>query len=124
MTLAGRRLPRAPRAWYDVRASQRLYGVRAPVPSLDAQQVGDIVQSIVLHTSQWPSGTSSATKTLMTIFDVCGYDAKGRAPSISCSTADVLNREFDEARLLVLSFPWRLRWILHDCAGGPASPRG
>ncbi|KAF8137984.1 hypothetical protein K438DRAFT_1786141 [Mycena galopus ATCC 62051] len=54
--------------------------LRAAAPDLDAQQVGDIVQSIVLHTSEWPSGTSSATKTLISLgalFDVGGYDAHG-----------------------------------------------
>ncbi|KAJ6481919.1 hypothetical protein C8R45DRAFT_1215711 [Mycena sanguinolenta] len=54
--------------------------LQAAAPELDAQQVGDIVQSIVLHSSQWPSGKSSATKTLISLsafFDVCGYDAQG-----------------------------------------------
>jgi cyanamide hydratase family protein with HD domain len=49
-------------------------------PNLDAHQVGDIVQSIMLHTSQWQSGKSSATGTLMSLsalFDVRGYDAFG-----------------------------------------------
>ncbi|KAJ6624696.1 hypothetical protein B0H10DRAFT_2212482 [Mycena sp. CBHHK59/15] len=47
---------------------------------LDAHQVGDIVQSIMLHTSSWESGKSSATGCLMSlsaIFDVRGYDAIG-----------------------------------------------
>ncbi|KAJ6507551.1 hypothetical protein DFH09DRAFT_1438049 [Mycena vulgaris] len=35
--------------------------LHAAAPALDAIQVGDIVQSIFLHTSQWASGTSSAT---------------------------------------------------------------
>ncbi|KAJ7074739.1 hypothetical protein C8F01DRAFT_1361319 [Mycena amicta] len=49
-------------------------------PTLDAQQRGDIVQSIMLHTSQWPAGKSSAIKTLLSIsalFDIRGYDALG-----------------------------------------------
>ncbi|KAJ7473543.1 hypothetical protein FB451DRAFT_1558721 [Mycena latifolia] len=103
--------------------------LHAAAPSLDAQQVGDIVQSIVLHTSQWPSGASSATKTLMplgAIFDVYGYDAQGpgsldflfsrktaqeiekeypRGDS-AVQGADVLNREFDEKPDCLLShFP-------------------
>jgi hypothetical protein len=44
-------------------------------PSLDPFQVGDIVESIVLHTSQWPSGNSSANQILMflsAVFDVGG----------------------------------------------------
>ncbi|KAJ7173019.1 hypothetical protein C8R43DRAFT_1102812 [Mycena crocata] len=48
--------------------------------ALDAQQVGDIVQSIVFHCSRWPSGTSSANAMLMYLsafFDVGGYDAFG-----------------------------------------------
>ncbi|KAJ7468934.1 hypothetical protein B0H11DRAFT_2283867 [Mycena galericulata] len=54
--------------------------LHAAAPALDAQQVGDIVQSIVLHTSDWLSGKVSATKLLMSlsaIFDVAGYDAYG-----------------------------------------------
>ncbi|KAJ7481940.1 hypothetical protein FB451DRAFT_1394544 [Mycena latifolia] len=51
--------------------------LHATAPTLDAHQVGDIVESIVLHTSLWPSGTSSATKTLLSLsafFDVTGYE--------------------------------------------------
>ncbi|KAJ6595513.1 hypothetical protein DFH09DRAFT_1272862 [Mycena vulgaris] len=54
--------------------------LHAAAPALDAQQVGDIVQSIVLHTSNWPSGTSSATGLLLVLgamFDVSGYDVLG-----------------------------------------------
>ncbi|KAJ7806544.1 hypothetical protein B0H14DRAFT_3767777 [Mycena olivaceomarginata] len=54
--------------------------LQAVAPELTAQQVGDIVQSIVLHTSEWSSGKSSATRTLISLsalFDVCGYDAQG-----------------------------------------------
>ncbi|KAJ7481947.1 hypothetical protein FB451DRAFT_1171075 [Mycena latifolia] len=50
--------------------------LHATAPDLDAHQVGDIVESITLHTSLWPSGTSSATKTLLTVsvgFDASGY---------------------------------------------------
>ncbi|KAJ7918370.1 hypothetical protein B0H13DRAFT_2321345 [Mycena leptocephala] len=49
-------------------------------PSFDAEQVGDIVQSIVLHTSQWSSGNSSATEFLMFLtvfFDAVGYANPG-----------------------------------------------
>ncbi|KAF7333173.1 hypothetical protein MVEN_02383100 [Mycena venus] len=49
-------------------------------PSLDPVQVGDIVESIVLHTSQWPSGNSSANQILMflsAVFDVGGYNGIG-----------------------------------------------
>ncbi|KAJ6570880.1 hypothetical protein DFH09DRAFT_1362516 [Mycena vulgaris] len=54
--------------------------LHAAAPALDAIQVGDIVQSIFLHTSGWASGTSSATGMLMYLsafFDVGGYDALG-----------------------------------------------
>ncbi|KAJ7737399.1 hypothetical protein B0H16DRAFT_107698, partial [Mycena metata] len=54
--------------------------LHAAAPDLSAQQVGDIVQSIVLHTLAWPSGMSSATKALISLsalFDMCGYDAVG-----------------------------------------------
>ncbi|KAJ7054505.1 hypothetical protein C8F01DRAFT_1163627 [Mycena amicta] len=49
-------------------------------PALDDYQVGDIVQSIVLHTSQWPSGNSSALQFLMSataLFDIGGYNGTG-----------------------------------------------
>ncbi|KAF7342163.1 hypothetical protein MVEN_01804100 [Mycena venus] len=49
-------------------------------PTLDANQVGDIVQSIMLHTTEYTAGQSSAVATLLTIgtsFDVVGYDAFG-----------------------------------------------
>ncbi|KAF7328837.1 hypothetical protein MVEN_02513100 [Mycena venus] len=54
--------------------------LHAEAPSLNADQVGDIVQSIVLHTSQWPSGNSSAVQFLMSVtafFDVGGYNGTG-----------------------------------------------
>ncbi|KAJ7202329.1 hypothetical protein GGX14DRAFT_654240 [Mycena pura] len=54
--------------------------LHAAAPSLDAVQVGDIVESIVLHTSQWPSGNSSANQILMSLsalFDVGGYNGTG-----------------------------------------------
>ncbi|KAK7057865.1 hypothetical protein R3P38DRAFT_3304241 [Favolaschia claudopus] len=46
-------------------------------PNLDAVQLADIVHGIVLHTSQWPSGNSSANQMLMFLsasFDVGGYN--------------------------------------------------
>ncbi|KAJ7321856.1 hypothetical protein DFH08DRAFT_941786 [Mycena albidolilacea] len=49
-------------------------------PTLDAEQVGDIVQSIMLHTTEYTAGQSSAVVTLVTLgasFDVVGYDAFG-----------------------------------------------
>ncbi|KAJ6482409.1 hypothetical protein C8R45DRAFT_1215216 [Mycena sanguinolenta] len=54
--------------------------LHAAAPNLDAYQVGDIVQSIVLHTSQWSSGNSSANQILMSLsatFDVGGYNGTG-----------------------------------------------
>jgi hypothetical protein len=51
-------------------------------PALDAEQVGDIVQSIIcmLHTTEYTAGQSSAVVTLVTLgasLDVVGYDAFG-----------------------------------------------
>jgi cyanamide hydratase family protein with HD domain len=49
-------------------------------PALDAHQVGDIVQSIMLHTTEYTAGKSSAVATLLILgasFDVMGYDAFG-----------------------------------------------
>ncbi|KAF8145965.1 hypothetical protein K438DRAFT_1944846 [Mycena galopus ATCC 62051] len=60
-----------------IMAYEHLHGA---APNLDPQQVGDIVQSIVLHTLEWPSGKSSATGSLMFLsawFDVCGYHEAG-----------------------------------------------
>jgi hypothetical protein len=56
--------------------------LHAAAPGLDAHQVGDIVESIVLHTSQWQSGNSSANQILMflsALFDVGGYNGTGLA---------------------------------------------
>jgi hypothetical protein len=49
--------------------------LHAAAPSLDPHQVGDIVQSIVLHTSAWVSGNSSANQILLAIS--AGFDAGG-----------------------------------------------
>ncbi|KAF7345707.1 hypothetical protein MVEN_01590700 [Mycena venus] len=49
-------------------------------PTYGTERVGDIVQSIALHTSMWTSGKSSATGMLMSLsafFDVQGYDSPG-----------------------------------------------
>ncbi|KAJ7141619.1 hypothetical protein C8R46DRAFT_1318151 [Mycena filopes] len=54
--------------------------VAAPV--LNPEQVGDIAESIALHTSQWAFGNSSATQFLMSVtsmFDVGGFDGAGIA---------------------------------------------
>ncbi|KAF7377527.1 hypothetical protein MSAN_00174800 [Mycena sanguinolenta] len=56
--------------------------LHAAAPNLDPYQVGDIVQSIVLHTSQWSSGNSSANQMLMflsALFDVGGYNGTALA---------------------------------------------
>ncbi|KAJ6558832.1 hypothetical protein DFH09DRAFT_1485929 [Mycena vulgaris] len=72
----------------------------AAAPDLDAQQLGDIVQSIVLHTSSWASGTSSANQILMFIsafFDVFGWDALGPGSFDSLlnrTTVQEIEREF------------------------------
>ncbi|KAJ7492961.1 hypothetical protein B0H11DRAFT_2191039 [Mycena galericulata] len=54
--------------------------LHAVAPRYSDYQVGDIVQSIVLHTSSWPIGNSSATQQLMSLtafFDVEGFDTPG-----------------------------------------------
>ncbi|KAJ7734747.1 hypothetical protein DFH07DRAFT_118031 [Mycena maculata] len=51
--------------------------LHAAAPTLDAYQVSDIVESIVLHTSVWASGNSSANQILMflsALFDIGGYN--------------------------------------------------
>ncbi|KAJ7261072.1 hypothetical protein C8J57DRAFT_1232627 [Mycena rebaudengoi] len=54
--------------------------LHAAAPALDAHQVGDIVQSIVLHTSVFEIGTSSAVGILLSIaanFDIGGFAVLG-----------------------------------------------
>ncbi|KAJ6597462.1 hypothetical protein DFH09DRAFT_1272175 [Mycena vulgaris] len=54
--------------------------LHAADPKLDAVQVGDIVQGIIVHTSTFHSGKSSAVAMLLkmcTGFDGLGYDAFG-----------------------------------------------
>ncbi|KAJ7312837.1 hypothetical protein DFH08DRAFT_821684 [Mycena albidolilacea] len=49
-------------------------------PDFDADQVSDIVQSIVLHTLQWSSGDSSATQVFMSVsalFNIEGHNGTG-----------------------------------------------
>ncbi|KAJ6476410.1 hypothetical protein C8R45DRAFT_1217076 [Mycena sanguinolenta] len=54
--------------------------LHAVAPTYDAERVGDIIQSITLHTSNWPLGNSSAVGQLMSLtafFDVEGFDNPG-----------------------------------------------
>ncbi|KAJ7238220.1 hypothetical protein C8J57DRAFT_1566312 [Mycena rebaudengoi] len=54
--------------------------LHAAVSGLDPHQIGDIVQSIVLHTSAWASGNSSANQILLAIsagFDAGGFNGTG-----------------------------------------------
>jgi cyanamide hydratase family protein with HD domain len=49
-------------------------------PALQADQVGDIVQSIMVHTTEYTAGQSSAVGALLVLgamFDVLGYDGLG-----------------------------------------------
>ncbi|KAJ7236868.1 hypothetical protein B0H12DRAFT_122605 [Mycena haematopus] len=77
--------------------------LQAAAPGLNAQQVGDIVQSIVLHTSEWPSGKSSATKTLMSLsafLDVGGYDVQGPGSMnflVNRKTVQEIEKEYPRA---------------------------
>ncbi|KAF7358005.1 hypothetical protein MVEN_00847500 [Mycena venus] len=103
--------------------------LHAAAPALNAEQVGDIVQSIMLHSSRWESGTSSAVGLLVALsafFDVCGYDAMGpgsldflvnrktleeieqeypRGNFVS-ETFEIINKEYDDKPNCLLShFP-------------------
>ncbi|KAJ7481881.1 hypothetical protein FB451DRAFT_1444612 [Mycena latifolia] len=54
--------------------------LRAVEPPLGGQQVGDIIQSIMLHTTEYTAGNSSSIGTLLTLgssFDVLGYNGLG-----------------------------------------------
>ncbi|KAK7057850.1 hypothetical protein R3P38DRAFT_2760017 [Favolaschia claudopus] len=71
--------PRPPGPRDDLRAPRRLHRVHLQTasPNLDAVQLADIMQAISFHTSQWPSGNSSANQMLMflsALFDVGGYN--------------------------------------------------
>jgi hypothetical protein len=93
---------------------------------LDANQVGDIVQSIMLHTSEYAAGPSSAVGMLLplgALFDVMGYDALGPGSldflynrktvqeierayprgAFAADGAEVLNKEFDTKPNCILS---------------------
>ncbi|KAF7342171.1 hypothetical protein MVEN_01804900 [Mycena venus] len=120
--------------------------LQAAAPELNAQQVGDIVQSIVLHTSEWPSGKSSTTKTLMSLsafFDVCGYDAKGPGSfdflinrktvqeiekeyprgKFASEGAEVLHREFTEKPDCLLGhFPGGMDAFIKNVRAEPLVP--
>ncbi|KAJ7481927.1 hypothetical protein FB451DRAFT_1444687 [Mycena latifolia] len=79
--------------------------LHATAPALNAQQVGDIVESIALHTSLWTSGTSSATKTLMSfsaLFDVHGYEAPvpgSFGPLFNRQTVQEIEKEYPRGKL-------------------------
>ncbi|KAJ7119253.1 hypothetical protein C8R43DRAFT_1152460 [Mycena crocata] len=72
-------------------------------PSLDAVQVDEIAQSIVLHTSSWVDGKSSATQMLLFLsasFDVFGYDALEPGsfePLINRTTVQGVEKEYPRA---------------------------
>ncbi|KAJ7735721.1 hypothetical protein B0H16DRAFT_1466985 [Mycena metata] len=54
--------------------------LHAAVPNVDVSQVGDIVESIVLHTSEWTTCNSSANQFLMALtvdFDAGGFNGSG-----------------------------------------------
>ncbi|KAJ7697791.1 hypothetical protein B0H17DRAFT_1197129 [Mycena rosella] len=77
--------------------------LHATAPALDAYQVGDIVQSIFLHTSQWAGGNSSATGMLMHLsafFDGAGYDTFGQGffdPVINRTTVQEIEKAYPRA---------------------------
>jgi cyanamide hydratase family protein with HD domain len=76
--------------------------LHAAAPSLDAEQVGDIVQSIALHTTSWSSGKSSATGALMSLsawFDVCGYhEAAPGSVFVNRKTVQEIEKEYPRGK--------------------------
>ncbi|THU99000.1 hypothetical protein K435DRAFT_777187 [Dendrothele bispora CBS 962.96] len=72
-----------------------------PSPSLSSSDVGDVAQGIMLHTTQFSNGTSSAANILITIsayFDLAGYGAWSHDV-----LDNVLNR--DSVREIEAAFP-------------------
>ncbi|KAE9388353.1 hypothetical protein BT96DRAFT_927148 [Gymnopus androsaceus JB14] len=56
-------------------------------PLLNASEIGDVTQSIMLHTNPFNAGMSSATAMLVQLsafFDLGGYDAFGRPELLDC----------------------------------------
>jgi cyanamide hydratase family protein with HD domain len=96
--------------------------LHAAAPALDAHQVGDIVQSIMLHTSGFEKGTSSAVGILLSLganFDLIGFNFIGGSvfnrttvqeieaafPRRQFGTyaKDVLNKELDDKPNCIIS---------------------
>ncbi|KAJ7362524.1 hypothetical protein DFH08DRAFT_841054 [Mycena albidolilacea] len=122
--------------------------LHAAAPNLDAFQVGDIVESIVLHTSQWSSGNSSANQFLLsvsTFFDAGGYNGTGVAgldfhrlwnpktvaeieqayPRVDMhnQVISILDKEFAQKPNCLLShYPGGLDAIAKDVRVGPIVP--
>ncbi|KAJ7620135.1 hypothetical protein FB45DRAFT_929537 [Roridomyces roridus] len=124
--------------------------LHAVAPELDAHQVGDIAQSIVLHTSgdYWQQGNSSANQILMFLtafFDVGGYDgldlevlnftglwnpqtvqeieAAYPRGNFSDGAAGAFEREFtDKPNCLLSHFPGGLAGLDADLLVGPIVP--
>ncbi|KAJ6550174.1 hypothetical protein B0H19DRAFT_1237182 [Mycena capillaripes] len=122
--------------------------LHAAAPNLDAFQVGDIVESIVLHTSQWASGNSSANQFLMSIstfFDAGGYNGTGLAGlnfsslwhpktiaeierafprnDLYDEVINILGREFlQKPNCLLSHFPGGLDGLKKDVRVGPIVP--
>ncbi|KAJ7185932.1 hypothetical protein C8R46DRAFT_1025857 [Mycena filopes] len=97
--------------------------LHAASPNLDVYQVGDIVESIVLHTSQWSSGNSSATQILMMLsatFDI--EAAYPRGEFYNAATA-VFDEEFARKPNCLLShYPGGLAALEKDLRVGPIVP--
>ncbi|KAJ7186604.1 hypothetical protein C8R46DRAFT_1341959 [Mycena filopes] len=124
--------------------------LHAAAPNLDPFQVGDIVESIVFHTSQWSSGNSSANQILMSLsalFDVGGFNGTGLAgldfkqlfhpktvheieeayPRGDFYEAGLaaFDREFtDKPNCLATHFPGGLAGLFKDLRVGPIVPGG
>ncbi|KAK7019971.1 hypothetical protein R3P38DRAFT_2782333 [Favolaschia claudopus] len=83
--------------------------LRKIAPDLTSSQISDIVQSIMLHTSQWPSGQSSIVKSLLSvaaIFDIGGYDGQGAGSFdflIHRKTVQEIEKEFPRGNFVAES---------------------
>ncbi|KAJ7492959.1 hypothetical protein B0H11DRAFT_975469 [Mycena galericulata] len=119
--------------------------LHAVAPTYSDYQVGDIVQSIVLHTSYWPIGNSSVTQQLMSLtafFDILGYDTPGpdgidfnllfnrttveeiekaypRGDFYNQGSAAVRREFYQKPNCLMSHLPGGLDWMLTEWDKGP-----
>lgn len=85
-----------------IMAYEHLHAVH---PTLSAEDVGDIVQGIMLHTISFPSGKSSAVGTLVQVaagFDIMGLHAFGPDPLdflVDEKTIEEIEKEYPRGEL-------------------------